>query len=243
MQILIDSYILGSNKWTTFPVPNEECSSSGFGLLGGRPIIVGGRSADGQPMDTVVIFDFETNVWIDGPKLNLPRSSLTLVQVNFTTIIVVGGFSNNIIGNTDLLSSGDNEWTNLQDRPTPVYLSACGLVTLGDGRRGILSVGGDEYGFSTKSYFLDLSSLTWVHLESYSLAMPSFNGFLFQVEMEIHFMPLLEINFQTRVFKHYAINVNDSESQGWENRPYRFGEFTIVNKMIPLNLTIFNLHN
>jgi hypothetical protein len=149
-------YISGEKTWKGFPGPKEQHFTGAMGFLEGQPIIVGGRKADGTTTDKSELFDPLTYLWTDGPKLSLPRRLMSLVQVNFTTIIVVGGFGNQIESNTDLLSAGDTRWTKLEDRPEPVYKSCCGVVVLGDGRRGALSIGGDAGGLSSKTFFWTL---------------------------------------------------------------------------------------
>ncbi|XP_059097613.1 uncharacterized protein LOC131891933 isoform X4 [Tigriopus californicus] len=228
------------NEWHSFPPPNERHEMGAIGLLGNQLIMIGGKNNDGEPTDICELFDPHTYSWSDGPKLPVALGYFTLVQVSSTTILIVGGYNNTPKSDTYLLSKGDNQWTKLEDRPEPVYHSCCGVVILGDGRRGALSVGGNGNEFSTQAYFLDFELMTWSHMPSFTLPAPSYKGFLFQRDTEIHFLPLCEVNFDTFVLKHYVWKIHGF-NQTWESRPYPFGKFTALNVGNPLTPTIYTM--
>eukprot|EP00094_Tigriopus_californicus_P013611 TCALIF_13168-PA protein Name:"Similar to klhl21 Kelch-like protein 21 (Xenopus laevis)" AED:0.13 eAED:0.13 QI:24/0.66/0.5/1/0.33/0.25/4/0/246 len=119
------------DEWDSLPPSTEGHETGGIGILGNQLIIIGGITVDGKKTDICERFDPPTNSWVIAPSLPQAMSHLTLVQVSSNTIILVGGFSTTFVKETYLLSKGDAQWTQLEDRPEPVYHSTCGVVVLG----------------------------------------------------------------------------------------------------------------
>lgn len=67
----------------------ENIVYHGMGLLGDTVVVVQTRGKQ-FPID---VLEPSTKTWIKGPPLNVPRTSLTVVTLNSTSIMAIGGRS------------------------------------------------------------------------------------------------------------------------------------------------------
>ncbi|XP_059097422.1 uncharacterized protein LOC131891778 [Tigriopus californicus] len=179
-----------SNTWTPMPKPLVLRHGSGLGIWNGRPIAPGGFGSAYRAIDSVEYYDPNQQKWVTGPKLTPPRGFHTIVQVDESTMIVIGGKDEAPVTYTDLLSAGDSQWVKLEGRPKAVFDSICGVVELGDKGRGILSMAGYTDSVKIKqSYFLAFESMTWTPVPDLDAPYATYVGSVIQWDSWIYFIP------------------------------------------------------
>lgn len=221
------------------PTPTEQHGTSPFGFLDGRLVLAGGMGLVINPTEKTEIFDPTTQIWSDGPPLIPPRSHYSLVQVNPDTIIVIGGYAGVPVAYTNLLSVGDSQWTELDNRPQNAYYVSCGVVELSDKRRGALTIGGnDGASLISSAYFLDFASLKWTRIPEFDAPYPSAVGSLFQWNLEVHFIPGER---PTGVLESHHIKKIENATLLWEQRPSPIQNSGLVVFLPILDVMVFNM--
>lgn len=76
-------------------------------------MIVGGIQ-EGQPSDKTFLLNSDSSAWVDGPRLNVPRSGascnvLDVASIHEQVIVVAGGYNNDgYLSSTEVLSCFDS---------------------------------------------------------------------------------------------------------------------------------------
>ena len=76
-------------------------------------MIVGGIQ-EGQPSDKTFLLNSDSSAWVDGPRLNVPRSGascnvLDVASIHEQVIVVAGGYNNDgYLSPTEVLSCFDS---------------------------------------------------------------------------------------------------------------------------------------
>ncbi|TRY80237.1 hypothetical protein TCAL_13977 [Tigriopus californicus] len=144
-----------TNQWTSLPPMTTRHQEGTLSLLEGQPIAIGGRHSSTVDHGVVEILNMQSNQWEQGPTLNPARRSHSTVVVNQSTVVVVGGYSEQsaTLNSVMILHSEDMNWRLLPNYPQPVYAAVCGLVEV----NVIVCFGGSTQ--TSDSYALNLSQL------------------------------------------------------------------------------------
>lgn len=127
---------------------------------GGRIFVMGGLTHRGAVLNTIEIYDPDTDVWKDGPSLPIPLRYHNAVVANDTIYIFGGMTSNGRISNLLFKYVPDERITRGPDMPVPVfgmasvYMNGKILVMGGrqdDGQHGAMS-SGIEFNIRSQSW-------------------------------------------------------------------------------------------
>ena len=119
----IECYDSKDNSWTLLPHMTNARRSSTAVAYGNKIYVVGGFDATDDPqqiLNSVEVFDIETQEWAFGPSMSTPRSGVKAV-VYRQKIFVMGGFD----GEQRLRSVECLDMT----QPLPSWSSAADMIT------------------------------------------------------------------------------------------------------------------
>ena len=120
--------------------------------------ITGGLSG-GFVADTEII-DFVQNTTSPGIDLPLPMYGHCLVQINETTILLIGGKSSEVLSRTYFLQEDSEQWVSGPELEFPRYLHSCGMQ---GNSLVVVSGGRNENDLEMDAVeMLDLKSLEWI---------------------------------------------------------------------------------
>ena len=97
------------------------------------------------------------------------------MAINFSSVIVTGGYNSNFLSSTWMLDLTDYTWKQLQDLPEPRSSHGCTLTAAGE----LIIAGGHDGSGISSVYIYNLMSNTW----SRAGDLPA--------EMNLHFYPMM----------------------------------------------------
>ncbi|TRY80640.1 hypothetical protein TCAL_14468 [Tigriopus californicus] len=166
-------------------------------VIGDTPVVIGGHLA--QPKDEhgiVEIFNRSAQEWISVTSVTPPRRAHTLVVLNDSMLMVIGGFSEEVgfLNSVKIFDLEEQTWNDMDDLPSPRSGMACGLVNL----TYVLCIGGEASGdlFNT-AYGLDLalSEPKWERKQSFDLDEPIAMGNIYQLRDHLFCMTFFTTSY------------------------------------------------
>ncbi|KON78673.1 Kelch repeat-containing protein [Leptospira kirschneri] len=157
-------YNPATGQWTeTGPIQPSRIYHTATRLNDGRVIVIGGIGSTDTEITTIsstLIYNPQTDQWVDGPPLNQSRNAHTATLLQDGRLLVVGGDSNGAYRQTmEIYDPNTNNWT-LLPMPGPrtehgAYLEVDGSVVIATGRNTGLVQSTLRYNPNTN---------TWCHL-------------------------------------------------------------------------------
>lgn len=163
-------------------------------VVNNKPIVIGGKDELGFVHGTVEIYDPDTGQWNMGPLLSPPRRVHSVVLINDTFLIVLGGFNGGYITSVKLLDTKALTWSDLNDLPSPRCEMACNVVD----NDQVLCIGGEgPEGIVYHAISLDMtiSNPVWQFHPKFDAPEPVRSGFVFQLDDFLFCMTLGKANF------------------------------------------------
>ncbi|XP_059097406.1 uncharacterized protein LOC131891766 isoform X2 [Tigriopus californicus] len=197
---------LSLKTWTAF-----ESFSPGSHLKGrlaqiyGHPIVIGGYSSISSSLplkltDSVQIYDPKDQTWKDAPRMIKARGMFTCHNLDFESIIVIGGYIDDSPGQTDQVERwtfGQSFWVALNPLPQAIGPHQSVVTGWPDGRKGILILGGrggspDPSALKNWAFFLDFQSMSWEDAPSQYLPEAMDFGELYYLRNMLYSIPMFQ---------------------------------------------------
>ncbi|MEK9628316.1 MAG: HYR domain-containing protein [Nitrospinota bacterium] len=144
-----EAYDISTNSWSTHaPIPTPRTGGYAVESVGGKIYVMGGLryNPSTTQLDTVEIYDPQTNAWVTGTPLPKPLVSHVSAVVNGKIIIAGGGNFQGVSYNTYEYDPVADEWS--EKTPIPVFHGE-GAAAVADGRVHV--IGGQQVGGYTRS--------------------------------------------------------------------------------------------
>lgn len=101
---------------------------AGFGVavVGGKIYAIGGTSGDNGYLNTVEVYNPQTDLWSTCMPMPTPRSGFAIAVYNNKIYVIGGTMGNGYLGNNEVYDTVTNSWQTRTSMPTPrADLSAC----------------------------------------------------------------------------------------------------------------------
>ncbi|MBE8399497.1 galactose oxidase [Leptospira borgpetersenii serovar Tarassovi] len=157
-------YNPATGQWTeTGPIQPSRIYHTATRLNDGRVIVIGGIGSTDTEITTIsstLIYNPQTDQWVDGPPLNQSRNAHTATLLQDGRLLVVGGDSNGVYRQTmEIYDPNTNNWTLL---PMPGPRTEHGAYLEGDG--SVVIATGRNTGLVQSTLRYNPNTNTWCHL-------------------------------------------------------------------------------
>ncbi|WP_061266258.1 Kelch repeat-containing protein [Leptospira interrogans] len=157
-------YNPATGQWTeTGPIQPARIYHTATRLNDGRVMVVGGlgnTGTDSSSFSSTLIYNPQTDQWVDGPSLNQSRNAHTATLLQDGRLLVVGGDSNGVYRQTiEIYNPNTNNWTML---PMPGPRTEHGAYLEGDG--SVVIATGRNTGLVQTTLRYNPNTDTWCHL-------------------------------------------------------------------------------
>jgi N-acetylneuraminic acid mutarotase len=96
-------------------LPGDGLNAPAAVYLRGRIYVIGGFEGLGsRPTDKLLIYDLETHVWSDGPRMRAPRGGHAAVVLDGKIHVLGGGNSESTIADHSVFDPETNRWSELK---------------------------------------------------------------------------------------------------------------------------------
>lgn len=175
-------FLTGTNIWDMFPSLNIEHIEGSMNIVGGKIVVIGGKSNATNCHGIVEIYDPITRQWILGPELVPNRKRLTTVALNESSLVVVGGQDTaDPLTSVKVLDINAKSWSDFPDLPNPKENMICGMVNV----TYLVCLGGSNKSSKVKAAFsLDMSTSdpSWKRSPLFDADESTVDGFIIRLD-------------------------------------------------------------
>lgn len=138
-----EQWILGDASWEQLPAPmNTErwfCAAVGMQRQA-KIIVVGGRDATWQILNTVEAYDLVRQSWTHLAPMSIPRLGCAVVSIGTSRIMVIGGYDGRkYLDSCQAYDMEEDEWIDMP--PMPIAVAFCSATSVSRDTRYVFVVG------------------------------------------------------------------------------------------------------